>query len=129
MVVDDELDLVRLLKLTLETKGFQVDTFTDANIALEHFRNEVSSLKPHPYDLLVIDIKMPRMNGFELYNEITKHDSAVRVCFMTALAELNEYTQYKEQVSPMLGQRHFVQKPVRNEELLQRINSLISWKG
>jgi two-component system, OmpR family, response regulator ChvI len=129
MVVDDELDLVRLLKLTLESKGFRVNIFTDANIALEHFRNKVSSLRPHPYDLLVLDIRMPKMDGFELYNEIKKHDSAVKVCFMTALAGLNEYTQYKEQVSPLLGQRHFVQKPVRSEELLQRINSLMSWKG
>lgn len=58
---------------------------------------------------------MPRMNGFELYNKIKEHDSCVKVCFMTALDELQEYNQYKVEVSPATGKRHFVQKPIRNE--------------
>ena len=129
MIVDDELDIVRLLKIFLEKKGFQVDIFTNANFALQHFRNECTALKPHPYNLGILDVKMPIMNRFKLYNEIKRYDRSVKVCFMTALSELNEYTQYKEQVSPLLGQRHFVQKPVKNENLLEQVNFLISWKG
>ena len=52
---------------------------------------------------MVLDIKMPSMNGFELYNKIKERDSSVKVCFMTALDELQEYNQYKVEVSPALA--------------------------
>ena len=125
MIVDDEIDVVRVLKMYLEKKGFQVDTFTDANLALQHFRNEFSPFNTHPFDLMVLDIKMPRMNGFELYNKIKEQDSSIKVCFMTALDEPQEYNQYKVEVSPAAGKRHFVQKPIRNEQLLDQIISMI----
>ena len=94
MIVDDELDVVRVLKIYLEKEGFQVDTIIDANLALQHFRNEFSTFNVHPFDLMVLDIKMPRMNGFELYNIIKEHDSSIKLCFMNALDELQEYNQY-----------------------------------
>ena len=74
---------------------------------------------------MVLDIKMPRVNGFELYNKIKEHDSSVKVCFMTALDELQEYNQHKVEVSPATGKRHFVQKPIRNEQLLDQIISML----
>jgi DNA-binding response OmpR family regulator len=125
MIVDDELDVVRVLKIYLEKKGFEVDIFIDANLALQHFQNQFSPLNTHPYDLMVLDIKMPKMNGFELYNIIKEHDNSIKVCFMTALDELQEYSQYKDEVSPAVGKRHFVQKPLRNEQLLDQISSMI----
>src|SRR5918999_3421458 len=125
MIVDDELDVVSVLKIYLEKKGFQVDTFTDANLALQHFRNEFSPFNTHPFDLMVLDIKMPRMNGFELYNKIKEQDSSIKVCFMTALDELQEYDQNKVEVSSAAGKRHFVQKPIRNEQLLDQIVSML----
>jgi CheY-like chemotaxis protein len=125
MIVDDEIDVVRVLKMYLEKKGFQVDTFTDANLALQHFRNEFSPFNTHPFDLMVLDIKMPGMNGFELYNKIKEQDSSIKVCFMTALDEPQEYNQYKVEVSPAAGKRHFVQKPIRNEQLLYPIISML----
>ena len=125
MIVDDELDVVRVLKIYLEKKGFQVDTFTDANMALQHFKNKFSPFNAHPFDLMNLDIKMPRMDGFELYNKIKQHDNSVKVCFMTALDELQEYNQYRVEVSPAAGKRHFVQKPIRNEQLLDQIISML----
>jgi two-component system catabolic regulation response regulator CreB/two-component system response regulator ChvI len=74
---------------------------------------------------MVLDIKMPRINGFELYNKIKEHDRSIKVCFMTALDELQEYNQYKVEVSPATGKRHFVQKPIRNELLLDQIVSML----
>ena len=50
------------------------------------------------------------MNGFELYNKIKEHDSSIKVCFMTALDKLQEYNQYRVEVSPATGKRHSVQK-------------------
>jgi two-component system catabolic regulation response regulator CreB/two-component system response regulator ChvI len=74
---------------------------------------------------MVLDIKMPRVNGFELYNKIKEHDSSIKVCIMTALDELQEYNQHKVEVSPATGKRHFVQKPIRNEQLLDQIISML----
>ena len=74
---------------------------------------------------MVLDIKTPKMDGFELYSKIKEHDSSIKVCFMTALDELQDYSQYKDEVSPAIGKRHFVQKPLRNEQLLDQISSMI----
>ena len=77
MVVDDEPDINMSFKLTLENAGFIVDGYHDPLIALSNF-------KPSYYGLVVLDIKMPKMNGFELYTEIQKIDNQVKVCFITA---------------------------------------------
>ena len=77
LVVDDEPDINTTLKATLEEEGFKVYVFDDPIEALEHFRKSF-------YDLLIFDIKMPKMNGFDLYREIKKIDSGVKVCFLTA---------------------------------------------
>ena len=71
MVVDDEPDITLQLSVVLEENGFKVDPFNDALLALENF-------KPDLYDLLILDIKMPKMNGFELYQEIKKIDTKVK---------------------------------------------------
>src|ERR1041385_972697 len=78
LVVDDEPDVNLTLKVTLEDNGFMADTFDDPLLALENFRSGQS------YDLLILDVKMPKMNGFELYREIRKINDKVRVCFLTA---------------------------------------------
>src|SRR3977135_2949496 len=78
MVVDDEADIAFTLKLELELSGFfLVDVFNDPKIALSHY-------KPDYYDLILLDVKMPEMNGFELYQEIQKKDKNVKACFVTA---------------------------------------------
>ena len=76
-IVDDEPDVKLALKITLEENGFEVDAFDDPVIALDNFRKGVC-------DLLILDIKMPKMHGFELYREIRKIDSQVKICFLTA---------------------------------------------
>ena len=77
LFVDDEPDMTSLLKITLERAGFNVVTFNDPSIALEHFQ-------PDLYDLVLLDIIMPKMDGFELYKQIKKVDLLVKVCFLTA---------------------------------------------
>ena len=118
LLVDDEPDITFALKQTLQENGFEVDSFNDPLLVLQSF-------KAHFYDFLILDIRMPEMDGFELYREIKKKDSSVKVCFLTALTELQDYEQYKNEVCPKLGERYFVVKPIDNEELIRRVNEMI----
>src|SRR5215475_11861773 len=113
LVVDDESDICLTLANVLEGNGFVVDTFDDPRLALQDFRKDF-------YDLLILDIKMEKMNGFELYDEIRRIDDKVKACFLTAsksiygdfirvLSELVEKSELKE--------NQFIQKPIQNEEL------------
>ncbi len=77
LVVDDEADLTMLFGLALEYHGFKVDTFNDPQEALSNYR-------PDYYDLVILDIKMPKMDGFQLYDEIKKKDEKAKICFLTA---------------------------------------------
>jgi two-component system, OmpR family, response regulator ChvI len=118
LIVDDEIDLALTFQKVLQENGFEVDSFNDPILALQRF-------KPHYYDLLILDIKMPAMNGFELYRNVRKIDDSVKVCFLTALRELRDYDQYRKEVSPKLGERYFVSKPIQNEELIIRVNEMM----
>jgi two-component system, OmpR family, response regulator ChvI len=118
MMVDDEPDICVTIKEVLEGNGFKVTTFVDPILALENFKSGL-------YDLLILDIKMPVMNGFQLYEQLKQIDLNVKVLFLTALTDLQEYNAFKMEVFPKEGQRHFVQKPIENEQILERINAII----
>jgi DNA-binding response OmpR family regulator len=117
LIVDDEPDITTVLKTTLEDNGFQVASFDDPISALENFRKR-------SYSLLILDIKMPKMNGFELYTKIKKIDNKVKVCFLTALTELQEYESFRKELFPEEGKRHFIQKPVKNDEVVRIVNTM-----
>jgi DNA-binding response OmpR family regulator len=116
LVVDDEPDINLTLKVALEEEGFKVDTFNDPMLALENFRTR-------SYDLLILDIKMPNMNGFELYREIKKIDNKIKVCFLTA-SEMY-YGAYSD-IFDKLDANCFIRKPIENKELIARINKIIN---
>jgi len=119
LLVDDESDITTALKMYLELQGFHVDAFTDPVNALAQF-------KAGFYQLLILDIKMPEMNGFELYTEIKKKDDTIKVFFLTALSEMHDYDAFKKEVFPKEGERYFIAKPIENEEILKRINTVIA---
>ena len=119
LIVDDEADITTALKMYLEVQGFQVDAFTDPVNALAQF-------KAGFYHLLILDIKMPEMNGFELYKEIKKKDKTVKVFFLTALSKMRDYDAFKKEVFPKEGERYFIAKPIENEDILKRINTVIA---
>jgi CheY-like chemotaxis protein len=118
LVVDDEVDITLSLKTVLEGDQFEVDSFNDPISAFNSFT-------PGLYDLIILDIKMPKMNGFELYREIKNIDGKVKVCFLTALSEMHDYEEFKREVFPKAGQRYFIQKPIENQTLLKRLNEII----
>jgi DNA-binding response OmpR family regulator len=104
----------------LEENGFKVDKFTDPFLALKNFKADF-------YGMLILDIKMPKMNGFELYLEIKRIASKViKVMFLTAVSEYQQYEAFRKEVFPKLGERHFVSKPIENEDLVNRVNGILS---
>jgi two-component system, OmpR family, response regulator ChvI len=109
LVVDDEQDTCLALTNVLIEKGFVVDASDNPPLALKNFRKDL-------YDILILDIKMPKMNGLELYREVKKIDSKVKVCFLTA-SEF-KYEAFKDELSD-LKENQFIQKPIGNEELIR----------
>ena len=114
LIVDDEPDICLTLANVLEDNGFVVDTFDDPLLALQDFRKDL-------YDLLILDIKMEKMNGFELYEEIRMIDDKVKVCFLTANKSI--YGAFIH-VSSELKENQFIQIPIQNEELIKIINEI-----
>ena len=112
MVVDDETDVISVLEIVLEENGFEVETFEDPIVALKSYRAGV-------YDLLILDIKMPEMDGFELYDRIKKIDDNAKVCFLTA-SEMYYMNSRK------LDKDLLIQKPIANEDLVEEINKILS---
>jgi two-component system response regulator ChvI len=84
----------------------------------------LSNFKPGLYDLLLLDIKMPEMNGFDLHQKIKEIDNNVRVCFLTA-SELF-YEEYRRlDAYATLDKEYFIQKPCRSEELIRQLNEIL----
>jgi DNA-binding response OmpR family regulator len=116
LAVDDESDLTMLFRMSLEHYGFEVDTFNDPQEALSKFQ-------PGSYDLVILDIKMPKMDGFELYDEIKKKDHEAKVCFLTA-SELY-YEKFRKKEYNALDKNLFIRKPIDNEELVKEVDKMI----
>jgi two-component system, OmpR family, response regulator ChvI len=119
LIVDDEPDITSSFKEALKDNGFDVDIANDSLLALKNF-------KEGSYDLLIIDIVMPEMDGFSLYEEIRKIDNKVKVCFITAF-EVNY--QALRAVFPAATSTDdigcFIRKPVDMDDLVKRKNAEI----
>ena len=104
------------MKLVLEGNGFKVDSFTNAFEALENFSTGL-------YDLAIVDVIMPEMDGFGLYENIKKLDDKVIVCFLTATHDA--YYETLKKNYPTINENCIIHKPVDNESLLRQINSIL----
>ncbi|HXP53088.1 MAG TPA: response regulator [Bacteroidia bacterium] len=116
LLVDDEHDITLVVKLVLEGNGFRVDSFTDAFEALENFSTGL-------YDLAILDVKMPKMDGFSLYEKIKELDDKVIICFLTATDDA--YYEMLIKNYPNIRENCVIHKPVDNESLLRQINSIM----
>jgi CheY-like chemotaxis protein len=117
LLVDDEPDVTYTIRRVLENNGFVVDSYTESTLALSNFKLGL-------YDLLLLDIKMPKMDGFELYQKMKEIDRNVKICFLTA-SELF-YEEYRRaDAYPRVNKEHFMQKPIGTEELLRQLNEIL----
>jgi len=113
LLVDDEPDVTMTFKMGLEGKGYKVDAFNDPDEALANFKIGV-------YNLLLLDIKMPKMNGFQLYEELEKLDKKAKVCFITAF---EVYYRSLRELFPQIEIDCFIKKPIDTEDLVKRIQA------
>jgi len=113
LIVDDEPDITLSFKMILENNDFKVDSYNDPLEALNSF-------EPSSYDLLLLDIRMPKMDGFQLYDELRKKDQAVKVIFITAF-DVNYEALRK--MYPHLRIESFVRKPVDSEHLIGAVRT------
>jgi len=118
LIVDDEDDINLLFKMVLEDNRFKVDTFNDPLVALKNFTAGA-------YDLVLLDMLMPNMNGFELYEKIRMLDDKVKICFLTASGE-----EFRKKVASTATinrtENCFIIKPIENEELIKIVKSQLS---
>ena len=122
LVVDDEPDTTLAFSIGLEDSGFTVDAFNDPLSALESFKEEKKS-----YALALLDINMPKMNGFELYKEIRKIDDKVKVCFVTAFDIQREEADDLKAVGTLNDEKPaIIRKPITIDDLVKRVNAELS---
>lgn len=122
MVVDDEKDILRILKRDLESNnlenGFNIEAFSDSESALRAFAS-------HPqdyYDLVLTDIRMSKITGFELYRRLKERSPSIKIVFLTAF-EID-----RKEFDKILADAHFITKPVSISNLIPKLNSILDKK-
>jgi two-component system, OmpR family, response regulator ChvI len=113
LLVDNEPDITLAFKIGLEDNGFVVDAFNDPQIASANFKDGL-------YDLLLLDIKMPKMTGIEFYQRMKEIDKKVKLCFITA-SEIYYYEKITKELLPALGVRRLIRKPIKIEDLVKQL--------
>jgi CheY-like chemotaxis protein len=116
LIIDDEEDITSALKAGLERYGINVDVSNNPVLILSNF-------KPGYYDLVILDIRMPNMDGFELYKVIRKLDNKIKICFWTAFEVA--YEQFAK-TFPTLSDQYFIKKPITLDDLVNRINKIMA---
>jgi DNA-binding response OmpR family regulator len=113
LYVDDEPDITYSFKIGLEDNGFVVDTFNDPELASSNFKCDL-------YDLLLLDIKMPKLNGIDFYCHMKKMDNKVKVCFITA-SEIYYFERITKEIFAQLGTRRLFRKPIKLDDLVNAL--------
>ena len=121
MLVDDQPDMLFTYRSFLEGQGFKVYSFTDPTVALRQFAKEDSS----KYDLVVMDIRMPQLNGLQLYQRLRAINSSVRILFVTALDAAEELIS----LLPDVAANQVIMKPVSRDRFLNYVDLAVREKG
>jgi two-component system, OmpR family, response regulator ChvI len=116
LLVDDESDINASFREVLEQNRFNDHSFESPLLALESF-------KPHFYDLAILDIKLPQINGFLFYRQIKTLDKNLKICFLSA-GEM--YSGVYSDIFSSLPVSYFMRKPINNADLITRINQIIN---
>jgi DNA-binding response OmpR family regulator len=115
LIVEDDYDSSLFYKITLEEAGFYVDVYNDPLEALAKF-------KSNSYVMILIDIRMPILNGFKLFQKIRKKDHKVKVCFMMSF---EMYYEAMVEKYPSLRDICFIRKPISRKDLIERVQKVL----
>jgi CheY-like chemotaxis protein len=117
MLVDDEPDILTVFKSYLSSEGYRVEAFSDSYMALQSFARS----EPRHYDLLVLDIRMPTINGLQLYQRLKAVDPYVKVIFLSALEATDELVSILEGVKTV----DVIRKPIDRKHFIQKVKASI----
>jgi DNA-binding response OmpR family regulator len=118
LIIDDEPDVILTLRTALEQNGFRTDSCDDSALAYKNFRDG-------KYDLVLLDIKMPNVDGFQLYQKIKRTDDKVKICFLTASEFYHEEIR-KEEGFDGFNKELFLRKPIEIANLVDAIKTLLN---
>ena len=121
MIVDDEPDTLFTYELFLSDEGYNVEAFTDPQEALKHFVKLSGAFSSY-YQLVLLDIRMPRLNGLQLFNMIKTLSPNTKIMFISALDMAEELTS----ILPDTKYSHIIRKPVERVYLINKINSMLN---
>jgi DNA-binding NtrC family response regulator len=116
LIVDDDLDLTSMFKMVIEMNGFEVGAYNDPLLALRDF-------KANTFGMALLDLRMPQMNGFQLYNKLQEIDNKMKVCFITAFEDYNE--EFKQSFPELDEKKCFVRKPKAIEDLVKHVAAIL----
>ncbi|MFL6524150.1 MAG: response regulator, partial [Nitrososphaera sp.] len=120
MIVDDEPDILYTYKVLLSAEGYNVQAFTDPQEGLEHFV-QLPDPSSH-YKLVLLDIRMPRINGLQLFHRIKTFSPKIKIMFMSALDVAEELTS----ILPDIKNGDIIKKPIEREYFINRVNSALN---
>jgi DNA-binding response OmpR family regulator len=114
LIIDDDRDINNLFKIYLEHDDFQVDSYTNPVDALYYFKKD-------EYDLILLDLKMPKIDGITLYQALKKTDENITICLITA--DIPYLEQLKEKIPNI--EKYVIHKPILLRNLKDKINELV----
>ena len=115
LIIDDERDINNLFKMYLEHDDFHVDAYTNPIDALYYFKKD-------EYDLILLDLKMPQIDGISMFQALKKKDEDVTICLITA--DISYLEHLKEKIPNI--EKYTIHKPILLRNLKDKINELIS---
>ena len=116
-MVDDEEDILFTYKVFLEEHDYNVTSFSDPSFAMNYIRN-ISNFKNL---LVILDIRMKNLNGFQLHQQIKSIDPTIKVLFITALDILDEFST----IIPGLSEEYIMKKPVDRKNFTNTIQKIL----
>jgi CheY-like chemotaxis protein len=120
LIIDDEPDIAFTYKSILNEEGYNVDAFTDPLQALRHF----SQLDPLYYKLILLDIRMPEMNGFQIYYKFKAMNPNIKILFVTALDVIGD--ELASMLPGFSSERDLIKKPLSSDQYINKIKSALN---
>ena len=118
MLIDDEPDALLTYKIFLSSEGYAIEAFTDSKEALKRF----VEMDPLYFDLVITDIRMPDLNGLQLYYRLTAISMAIKILFISALDAIEETIS----ILPSINHNNIIRKPVGKEYFINKVKTLLA---